>query len=57
MSDMTIFEWYSYSHWGMFRLPLFTVPDGFVMGACDVDDEDIELELTANENSQPSRPR
>jgi hypothetical protein len=39
-----VFEWYSFSHWGMVRLPLFTAPDWFILGAChDTDDEDIEF--------------
>lgn len=39
-----VFDWFSYSHWGMFRLPLFNAPDWFVLGSCqDVDDEDIEV--------------
>lgn len=38
-----VYEWFSYSHWGMFRLPLFRAPGWFVSGTCqDMDDEDIE---------------
>jgi hypothetical protein len=39
-----VYDWFSYSHWGMFRLPLFRAPGWFVSGACwDTDDEDIEF--------------
>lgn len=37
-----VFDWFSYSCWGMFRLPLLSAPDWFVTGL-DIDDEDIEL--------------
>lgn len=33
-----VFDWFSFSHWGMFRLPLFTAPDWFADGAADDDD-------------------
>jgi hypothetical protein len=37
-----IFEWFSWSHWGMFREPLLTCPAWFAMGMTDVDDDDAE---------------
>jgi len=37
-----VFEWFSYSHWGLFRLPLLTCPEIMTWGMHDVDDEDIE---------------
>jgi hypothetical protein len=37
-----IYEWFSWSHWGMYREPLFTCPDWFAAGLFDVDDEDVE---------------
>lgn len=47
--NVLVYDWFSYSHWGMFRLKLFSCPDWFADGlaACDgnLDDdlyEDIE---------------
>lgn len=37
-----VFAWFSYSHWGMVRLPLMIVPEWFAIGMHDVDDEDFE---------------
>ena len=37
-----IYEWFSWSHWGMFREPLLTCPAWFAMGMTDVDDDDCE---------------
>lgn len=34
-----IFDWFSYSHWGAFRLPFFTCPDWFPV---HIDDDLIE---------------
>lgn len=31
--------WFSYSHWGMFMLPLLSAPDWFVDGMIDLDDD------------------
>lgn len=36
-----IHEWFSFSHWGFFLIPLLTAPDWFV-GGMDLDDEQIE---------------
>jgi hypothetical protein len=36
-----VWEYFSWSHWGLFIEPLFTAPDWFVMGL-DLDDEQIE---------------
>lgn len=36
-----IYEWFSFSHWGLFLLPLATGPDWYV-DALDLDDERIE---------------
>lgn len=38
-----VYEWFSFSHWGLFRLPLLTAPDWYVRGMHDIDDEDIEV--------------
>lgn len=38
-----VYEWFSWSHWGLFREPLFCAPDWFVAGISDLDDEDIEV--------------
>jgi hypothetical protein len=35
-------EWFSYSHWGLFAVPLFTAPEFFCMGLVDTDDELFE---------------
>lgn len=49
MGLVRCFHWFGYSHWGLFRLPLFTCPDWFADGlaahADNLDDdlyEDIE---------------
>lgn len=34
-----IFDWFSYSHWGAFRLALFTCPEWFPV---HIDDDLIE---------------
>ncbi len=33
-----VFDWFSFSHWGMFRLGLFTCPDWFADGVEQDDD-------------------
>lgn len=33
-----ISDWFSYSHWGMFRLPILIAPDWFAYGVEDDDD-------------------
>lgn len=38
---LRIFDWFSFSHWGMFRLALATAPDWYVYGL-GLDDELIE---------------
>lgn len=38
---LRVFDVFSYSHWGMFRLPLFTAPDWFVWGVVDIEDDDM----------------
>ena len=35
-----VFEYFSFSHWGIFLVPLFTAPDWFIMGL-DLDDEQV----------------
>lgn len=36
-----VFDWFSFSHWGMLRLPLFTCPDWFADGV-EADDDLVE---------------
>lgn len=39
---MTIInEWFSYSHWGMFRLPILEAPDWFAFAIVDAVDDDL----------------
>lgn len=53
--DMSrVFGWLSYSHWGMFRLPLFTCPDWFADGA--VDDDDLVERISADHDLAYSDP-
>ncbi|MDE2107452.1 MAG: hypothetical protein KGL39_60205 [Patescibacteria group bacterium] len=33
-----VFDWFSFSHWGLFRIPLFIAPDWFADGVQDDDD-------------------
>jgi hypothetical protein len=35
------YEWIEYSHWGMFRLHIMTVPDWFADGVYDEVDDDL----------------
>lgn len=35
-----LYEWFSYSHWGMFRLPIIVLPDWMV--AFEYDDDLVE---------------
>jgi len=37
----TVFDWFSFSHWGMFRLALFDAPDWFADGV-EQDDDLVE---------------
>jgi hypothetical protein len=39
--DVKLYDWFSFSHWGVFRLPLLIVPDWFADGL-DIDDECVE---------------
>jgi hypothetical protein len=50
-----VYEWFSWSHWGMFREPLLTCPAWFAMGMTDLDDDDAEF-LEWNENLQGEDP-
>lgn len=36
-----ISDWFSYSHWGMFRLPILLAPDWFASGVVDEMDDDL----------------
>jgi hypothetical protein len=36
-----VFEWFTFSHWGMFRLGIGYMPDWFAMGAYDAVDDDL----------------
>lgn len=34
-------DWISYSHWGMYRMELFTAPEWFAFGIYDEIDDDL----------------
>lgn len=38
---ITVSEWYSYSHWGMYLLPILSAPDWFVDGLHNLDDDQL----------------
>ncbi len=38
---MLISEWFSYSHWGMFRLAILDAPEWFALGVVDDVDDDL----------------
>lgn len=40
-------EWISYSHWGAFRMALFTCPDWYAFGIYEEVDDDLLDEVPA----------
>lgn len=42
-TPMRIFAWFSYSHWGMVRLPILTAPDWYAF-AVERDDDLLEYD-------------
>jgi hypothetical protein len=48
------YDWFSYSHWGMFRLAIITLPDWHAFAVVDEVDDDLLEEVEPPAGFEPA---